>query len=272
MLFSDDAGASWTRARVPVRALLTAVHMHDARLGWAVGHDAAVLRTDDGGATWRLVHHAPEMHLPLLDVWFRDAEAGFAVGAFGLFLASADGGESWTCRNGCDEAEEPPLLLTPGNDWADDFHLNAIAPAGGGRVYLAGEAGALYRSDDDGATWRALSSPYHGSWFAALATDADTVLVAGLRGHLFRSADAGLSWAQVATGTTATLAGAARSEAGAIVVAGLAGAVFVSRDGGHSVEARSLPTRQGLSGALAVPGGGVVLLGESGVSPLPGVE
>ena len=50
-----------------------------------------------------------------------------------------------------------------------------------------------------------LPSPYGGSWFGALALDANTVLVAGLRGRLFRSEDAGENWTQIETGTTATL-------------------------------------------------------------------
>ena len=60
VLVSQDGGAAWTQAEVPTRALLTGVHMHDAKLGWAVGHDEVVLRTQDGGATWERVHHAPE--------------------------------------------------------------------------------------------------------------------------------------------------------------------------------------------------------------------
>ena len=72
VLVSADGGASWQQARVPVRSLLTAVHMHDARIGWAVGHDAVILRTGDGGMTWRVAHYAPKEERPLLDVWFRD--------------------------------------------------------------------------------------------------------------------------------------------------------------------------------------------------------
>ena len=84
ILISDDDGASWTQAKVPTRVLLTAVHMHDERTGWAVGHDAVILRTGDGGETWTMVHQAPDEELPLLDVWFRDERTGFAVGGLRL--------------------------------------------------------------------------------------------------------------------------------------------------------------------------------------------
>ena len=212
ILISDDDGTSWKQAEVPTRVLLTAVHMHDARAGWAVGHDAVVLRTGDGGETWTLVHQAPEEELPLLDVWFRDERTGFAVGAYGYFLATEDGGETWTSRTISE----------------DDFHLNALVPVAerspgsqrprSQRIYIAAEAGVAYRSDDGGKTWREPPSPYAGSWFGGLALDDNEVLLTGLRGHLFRSEDAGETWTQVPSGTHATLTGAVPLPSGAIVI------------------------------------------------------
>ena len=303
ILVSADGGASWSQAEVPTRALLTAVHMHDERTGWAVGHDAVILRTRDGGERWTTVHRAPEEELPLLDVWFRDERNGFAVGAYGYFLATADGGDTWTARAVSE----------------DDFHLNALFPAGGEptespepelqrpesqatkppadepgsssqdaesqrseslepeskrpdslepelrRLYIAAEAGVAYRSDDGGETWRALPSPYAGSWFGGLALDDEQVLLAGLRGHLFRSEDAGETWTQVPTDTNATLTGAVRLSSRAILVTGLEGALLTSRDDGRSVTTERLPSREGISAALPLGGDGALLIGEFGV-------
>ena len=256
ILVSTDGGTSWNQARVPTRALLTAVHLHDERIGWAVGHDAVILRTDDGGATWRMQHHAPEEERPLLDVWFRDGRSGFATGAYGYFLATGDGGETWTSRAISE----------------DDFHLNALVPAGDGRLFLAAEAGIAYRSDDGGESWSELPSPYAGSWFGGLALGVDRVLLSGLRGHLFRSDDAGESWARISTGTNATLTGAIRLPSGVILITGLEGSLLISRDEGWSVSHERLPTREGISSALPLAGGGVLLIGEFGVRRLPGFE
>ena len=153
------------------------------------------------------MHYAPEEERPLLDVWFRDERTGFAVGAYGYFLATGDGGDTWTSRAVSE----------------DDFHLNALAPAGPDRLFIAAEAGVAYRSDDGGETWRALSPPYGGSWFGVLALDADRVLLLGLRGHLLRSEDAGESWTQVVTATNATLTGALRVDSGQVLITGLEG-------------------------------------------------
>ena len=262
VLVSTDDGASWTQAEVPTRVLLTAVHMHDERTGWAVGHDAVVLRTVDGGESWKMVHEAPEEELPLLDVWFRDERRGFAVGAYGYFLATEDGGETWAARA----------------IGEDDFHLNALipvvepppgSPAPGSRtLYIAAESGVIYRSDDGGNTWRKLPSPYSGSWFGGVALDRDRVLLTGLRGHLFRSEDGGETWAEVATDTHATLTGAVRLPSGSVVITGLEGSVLTSKDGGRSLSARRLPTREGIAAALPLSDGSVLLVGEFGVERL----
>ena len=256
ILISDDNGANWKQAQVPARALLTALHMHDENTGWAVGHDAVVLRTDDGGETWRLVHRAPEEERPLLDVWFRDKDTGFAVGAYGYFLATRDGGETWTSR-----------AISK-----DDFHLNEIVPAGPQRLFIAAEAGVVYRSDDGGESWRELPSPYTGSWYGALGLGEEELMVLGLRGHLFRSEDGGGSWTQVATGTTATLTDAVRLPDGSVLITGLEGILLTSRDGARSVAATRLPSRQGITSALALADGGVLLTGEFGVRRLPRPE
>ena len=260
VLVSDDGGGNWKQARVPVRALLTAVHMHDKRVGWAVGHDAVILRTEDGGATWSVAHYAPKEERPLLDVWFRDERVGFAVGAYGYFLSTEDGGRTWKPRT-IDK---------------DDFHLNALVPAGPGRLFIAGEAGAIYRSDDGGDTWRKLPSPYAGSWFSALALDANRLLLLGLRGTMFRSGDGGESWTRVRTSTKATLTGAILVKPDLLLVTGLEGALLVSRDGGRSVSTdpkfKPLTSRLGISKALPLPDGRVLLLGEFGVKRLPGAR
>ena len=256
VLVSTDGGARWKQARVPTRALLTAVHLHDERIGWAVGHDAVILRTGDGGATWELVHYAPEEERPLLDVWFRDERSGFAVGAYGYFLATTDGGDTWTSRAVSE----------------DDFHLNALASAGGERLFIAAEAGAAYRSDDGGETWRALSPPYRGSWFGVLALDEDRVLLLGLRGRLYRSGDAGETWTRVATDTNATLTGAVLTDSSRVLITGLEGTLLTSRDGGRSVTLERIASRPGIAAAVALPGAGALLVGEFGVRRLPANE
>jgi len=256
ILLSDDAGSTWRQVPVPTRATLTGVCLRDGGKGWAVGHDSAILRTVDGGATWEVVQFAPEEETPLLDVWFADDEHGFAVGAYGTFLATADGGETWDFQ--------------PISD--DDFHLHHVARSSTGRLYIAAEAGMVYRSDDDGETWIALPSPYEGSFFATLPLDDDVVLLFGLRGHLYRSEDAGMTWTELETGTVSMLTDGLDLGDGKVVITGLGGALLYSSDGGRSFALRPRPTRRGVSAAVVAADGEIVLVGEGGSQRLTMAE
>lgn len=250
ILVSLDGGASWAQADVPTRVLLTAVFMHDGRLGWAVGHDEVVVRTRDGGATWERVRSAPDNERPLLDVWFHDARRGLAVGAYGALLATSDGGDTW----------EPRRV-----NGDDDFHLNHVARAADGALYLAAEAGHLYRSDDSGGTWRPLPSPYHGSFFGLLPMADGPLLAFGLRGHLYRSPDRGQTWERMETGTDATLTSALQLGPGRFVVGGMAGTLLWSDGPGPVLRLQELPDRKAIVALARGDDRNLLLFGEGGV-------
>ena len=268
VLVSRDQGESWSQVEVPTRSTLTAVHLHDDKLGWVVGHDAVILRTADGGESWQRQHWAPELEQPLFDVWFKDADNGFAIGAYGFFLETSDGGDSWNERAIVEEDDSyntDPYAFTS----AADLHLNQISRADSGRLYIAAEAGGAFRSDDGGATWVTLEPPYEGSFFGSLPVGDDAVLFFGLRGHLLRSDDGGDTWRPLETGTVALLTDGVLTTDGKVVITGLAGTLLVSSDVGESFTPAPQADRQGLATALPTDDGGLVLIGEFGVNRLP---
>jgi photosystem II stability/assembly factor-like uncharacterized protein len=248
ILISTDHAESWVQAQVPTRATLTAVTFYDNQVGWAVGHDAVILRTRDGGATWELIHEAPNEERPLLDVWCSDEQKCYAIGAYGYFLETNDGGDSWQSR-----------IISE-----DDWHLNQMKASDSGKLYIAAEAGAIYRSDDGGSTWKTLPSPYEGSFFGVLPLPGDTVLIFGLRGNMFRSEDAGNSWRKVQTGTEAMLNCGVRFVDGRVLIAGLAGTILISKDNGQSVTLFQQSNRLGISAACWVPDLALAIFGEGG--------
>jgi len=275
VLYSTDEGHSWTQVQVPGSANLNAVYFSDANHGWAVGHAEMILRTSDGGAHWERVHFAPENQQPLLDVVFTDPEHGIAVGAYGVIYASADGGAVWSQvpfepapLPEAGEVAEDPEDMEAEADLAFEFHLNAIARGPEKRLYLGAEAGRIFRSDDGGASWRELPSPYDGSYYGILPLDGDALLAFGLRGKLFRSEDGGMTWTAIATGTVALLTSGARVDADTIIVSGMAGVLLVSHDGGRSFALTRLEDRKAISAVLPARDGGLIMAGEDGVRRL----
>jgi photosystem II stability/assembly factor-like uncharacterized protein len=247
--------------------MLTAVHFSDANNGWAVGHDELILRTEDGGENWIAEHYAPDSQQPLLDLWFENSSRGIAIGAYGAYYETRNGGRDWEPRKfeyqALPKPKPAPGAEDLGEDIPPDYHLNKIVAAGS-RLFIAAEAGQLFRSDDGGANWRQLPTPYNGSFFGLLALSTDEVLAFGLRGNVFRSRDAGLTWLPVVSGAEAMLTDGLRRADGALVLVGLSGTVLVSRDNGASWTLQQQTDRKGISAAL-LAGGELVIAGEAGV-------
>ncbi len=270
VLISQDEGTSWRQVWVPTRATLTAVRFHGGNRGFAVGHDAVILRTGDGGLHWERVYYAPEEERPLLDVLV-ESDRVLAVGAYGFYLESRDGGDTWQTRVFKSVApgdEEPPAQRESDEAIGEDLHLNQIARAENGDLFIAAEAGTVYRSRDDGMTWQRLAPPYEGSFFGVLPLQAQSLLVFGLQGRLFRTDDAGETWRSIETGTSAVLMNGARLADGTAIVVGSAGTLLVSHDGGNRFQLRQQPERRGFASALERRDGGLLLLGEGGIRPM----
>lgn len=274
VVLSDDGGRRWRQAPCPVSVTLTAVRFADARHGVAVGHGGAVLTTADGGESWqlrldgrrvaqlakaaattpealkeaeRLLADGPDK--PFLDVLVWDAQRVLAVGAYGLAVYSADGGATWASWSA--RVPNPKAL-----HWY-------LARRSGDTLLLAGEQGQIVRSDDGGASFRALASPYKGSWFAGELMADGRVLLAGLRGNVWRSADGGANWAPIVSPMPASITAMTALPGNEWLLANQAG-VLLRLQGDALVPLPGAPLP--MPAALAAgPGGQLLVAGLAGV-------
>ena len=71
IIYSDDRGESWVQAQnVPTRNTITAITFLDDKTGYAVGHDATILKTEDGGESWSLKYVERRGENPLFGLQF----------------------------------------------------------------------------------------------------------------------------------------------------------------------------------------------------------
>ena len=193
----------------------------------------------------------PVFTAPLLDVWFQDENRGWAVGAFGTLVVTNDGGSHW--------ADHSELLENP-----NEFHLNAVIGDGRGHVFIAGEGGVMFRSEDSGATWETIEPFYEGSWFGLVYEPvSETLLAFGLRGNLFRSHDFGRSFELEPVDTHISLAGGGTDNKGQVVITGGVGTVLYSAGGGRNFRRSMLEDRLSLSSGIPRDGS-LVLVGQGG--------
>lgn len=238
VLLSDDGGKTFRQAKsVPTQALLTSVDFIDDKQGWAAGHDGVVLHTIDGGETWALQREDLDGDKPLFAIHFNDAQNGFAVGLFGNAQQTSDGGKTWT-----------QLTVETGDE--PDHHLYGIFGDASAALYIAGEAGMIYRSADRGATWTTIKTSNPGSFWAGLQLKDGSLLAVGQRGHVFSSTDQGTTWTEVPSGTQQSLTNVVQLDNGNVIAVGLAGTTLQSSDGGKTFTLHERADRVPLTAAI----------------------
>lgn len=213
IVVTSTDGATWTQVPTPVDVLLNAVYFVDDSQGWAVGHDATVIHTADGGQSWTLQSWVPADNRPFMDVLFWDSQRGLAVGAYGLFKVTEDGGKTWI------DHADPAFEAGP--------HLNSLTRLADGSLLLVGEQG-LAATSTDGRTWTVHPTGYEGSLFAAVPRGEKGALVVGMRGTVLEAADMTCpAWRKVETGTEKSLFGLTELGNGRVAVGGSSGELRV---------------------------------------------
>ncbi len=111
----------------------------DGMRGYIVGEGGIILRTDDGGATWKDQESGLTTNLFAVSVSSRDD--AIAAGEQGRVLVTKDGGRTWELQ--------PTITSAP---------LYAVAYQGGTNAWVAGRGGAILRRSSAVATVK-ISAP-----------------------------------------------------------------------------------------------------------------
>jgi photosystem II stability/assembly factor-like uncharacterized protein len=306
--FSDNEGVSWQQSKVPISTLMTSVYFVNNKEGWAVGHSGSILHTNDRAQNWTLQLDGREVNQlllqkakdtlqglreeyaqaevnekedleyavedaefelsnaefdlglgpsnPFLDVLFLNEEKGFAVGAYGLFVMTEDAGQTWKS-------------LASRLENFDRYHLNTLAQLKGGAIIIAGEAGTLFVSYDQGLQWETLYGPYQGSFFGIQPTEnEDEALLYGLKGHVFKTQDAGQSWKKIPVSVETSLTSSAISQDGSLVISGYSGVVLLSNDHGETFSQIKTEGFEGFNGVEFSNAGDLVLVSDETIQML----
>jgi photosystem II stability/assembly factor-like uncharacterized protein len=137
-------------APIASTAELQAVTMTGNTAGWCVGRDGSVLASQPNTAAWRQkLLPIPSGTRRLTDfetIDARDRRFCVAGGLTGLMFFSDDAGNSFTARPAPGPGPVHVVRYLPG-------------PNGKPRLLAGGDAGRIWRSDDDGRTWRLVHGP-----------------------------------------------------------------------------------------------------------------
>ncbi len=194
---SRDSGETWREAHVFDQSRfggvpeLYSVRFTGKNKGWIVGSiskgdtvvDSLVLRTEDGGASWRRTT-APT-HGELIHLDFVNDHRGWIVGADGTVLATTDDGETW--------------FIQRSGTRSDLYHVDFKNE---NRGWAVGQKGTILRTVDGGGTWMQALVPFRNTLLSIQFVDEKRGWLVGRGGLIMRSEDGGITWVQQSTGTT----------------------------------------------------------------------
>lgn len=188
---------------------------------WAVGKDAKVVRSDDGGAHWAIQQMPVFYSAQDIAAW-NDQEA-VIVANEGSALYTADGGKTWT---------QAPRL--PVSDKGNGKVFRVVIDARGW-AWAVSEFSVILVSRDKGHTWsQASPDDQDEAWNAiAFASETDACVV-GEHGRIACTRDGGETWGNVANDSPDSLFSVAFRDAQNGVAVGVRGTVRLTQDGGNT--------------------------------------
>jgi photosystem II stability/assembly factor-like uncharacterized protein len=205
LFITSDGGNSW-RETVIFRPndfknntpTFLSIRFADKKLGLIVGSvlnrkgdlvlESLVMRTDDGGETWKRISVPSKIELFHLD--FNGSSHGWIVGDKGLILATVNGGLTWEVQ----KSNASRALFNV--DFRDDDFGFAV---GGG--------GTILRTEDGGRNWEKIITRFGETFKRVDFADDKNGWIVGHKGAILRSSDKGRTWIKQESKTTDDLYG-----------------------------------------------------------------
>jgi photosystem II stability/assembly factor-like uncharacterized protein len=276
LFLSRDNGISWKHSGWKnIRAFGIAI---DPRGGGDIIYIASgngVLKTTDGGDTWRLMTDWRITEVMDIQVDPVNGENIYIATAYGAYK-STDGGWTWTVRNTglthtflsviLIDNSDPDVIFAGGEgglfkstDGAETWHHMGFAgkpvraivqsPQKPDIFFIGTEDDGIFKSEDHSQTWQFVSGGIQHSTFYSLAIDPNdynTVYASGFETGIYKTVNGGRTWQRFVRGLVNLNipALAVHPVNASIVFAGTNGdGLFLSVDGGRTWR------KAGLSGA-----------------------
>lgn len=216
LVLVNEAAAGWKKMESGTSERLFAVSANAAGVAVTVGSFGVVLKSEDGGHSWKSVapdwsaytEDGAQPHLYAAQV--DDAGVMTIAGEFGLILRSSNGGIDWR-----------PLHKGDASIFALELRPDGVG-------YAVGQSGTVLHTVDGGATWQMVDVKTQAILLGVHSSADGQVVLTGMRDMLL-STDAGLTWRHVVSEeiTTSWFGGVAQAAAGSPILAvGQAGRII----------------------------------------------
>lgn len=220
LLLTNDGGKTWRQKQL---SNVSSIFFIDARTGWAVGRNATILKTTDGGEQWQAVSELEKLiGLPVesttynygfSDIFFLDADHGWIIGNFygrdrnnigGLYVTS-DGGRNWKRIPLTLQTQYSSGRFTPGVLHSVHFSEQNTGSVSGEMMDGEGRFFFALHTRDGGRTWQQYRTPssathftqfidLENGWTAAFAPREGSAEAVIYDTALMKTDNGGMSW------------------------------------------------------------------------------
>lgn len=205
--------AEWLVADGPDKPFLD-LYFSDRRNGYVVGAYGLILRTADGGDSWRPWMQQVDNPEGLNLYGIRPAGGAlFIVGERGLLLRSADNGSTF-------QALDSPY----------DGSFFGVQGSAAGELVAFGLRGNAYWSGDQGANWRRIETGLEVALSAGTRSPDGALILASQAGDLLLSLDHGRSLRHLKGPSGTSIAGLVAAPDGSLIGVGLSGVTRLKHD------------------------------------------
>lgn len=264
---SVDGGATWRRQVPAAAGFVYDAHFVDASVGYVAAAKGSVVKTEDGGGTWKNVRVEKSTADAVRAIFFLDRDVGWAAcegATASRIFHTVDGGASWSAQPlppfGCPHAiafgdarkgwavpnwyEDGVILRTEdgGSKWtAQDFpvppaDVRSFVAVDGDVAWAAYGAPRLIYTDDGGASWSFIEMPSQAVVTALCFADTAKGYAVG-DGVIYKTEDYGRTWLPLAGAPEVFWGDVAFGDADHGLFIDLFGREpFLTRDGGRTFE------------------------------------
>ena len=193
---TTDGGLTWTSKVNSFQdyyigdftAINSNVAWYLSNLSGSIGN---IRKTTDGGETWQV--QWDNLNFFGNCIYFWDENNGFLMGdptnnEFNIFTTS-DGGNTWTqVANNL-----IPDIIT------GEYGISQLKEIQGDKVQFVTNKGRIFKSDDRGQNWEAITTPFT-SYFRLAINDDNTMWIHGLQNSellLWKTVDGGVNWLSI---------------------------------------------------------------------------
>ncbi len=204
MFITGDGGRNWRETQIyrtgefgKNSPEFLSIRFSDKKRGIVIGSvlnqqqkvvDSLVMRTEDGGESWRRVLVPSKKELYHLD--FVGSSRCWIVGDEGLVLFSSNGGASFGIQ------KSGVVLDLYNVDFRDE-----------NEGYIVGSQGTVLRTDDGGGNWETVKTTFKVTFMRVDFADDKNGVIVGYDGTILRSSDKGRTWTRQNSGTKERLYG-----------------------------------------------------------------